>query len=307
MPGSPFRPLYDDKILFSGQPVALVVAETLEPARDARLAGRGRLRARAAQHRLRSARWPRSSSRRRSATASSTPKSRGDAKTAFDGAPSGIAGEYHLAGRAPQPDGDARDARWSGTATARITVYDKTQGSQNVQQLPRRRLRLRQEGRARAQPVRRRRLRLGPAAAVPGLPRGARRQDARALGARGADAPADVQPRASARGAADGRARRRRATAGCRRSSTTRRSATSRFEDYMEMIVNWGLMAYACDNASGDYKLAPARHLHAGRHARARRGHRHDAVRDRDGRAGLRGRRRSARAAAHRTTPTRTR
>src|SRR5262249_12170691 len=28
--GSPFRPLYDDEIEFSGQPVALVVAETLE-------------------------------------------------------------------------------------------------------------------------------------------------------------------------------------------------------------------------------------------------------------------------------------
>src|SRR5262249_38363844 len=29
-PGSPFRPLYDDRIHFSGQPVALVVAEELE-------------------------------------------------------------------------------------------------------------------------------------------------------------------------------------------------------------------------------------------------------------------------------------
>ena len=33
--GSPFRPLYDDKIMFSGQPIALVVAETLEVARFA--------------------------------------------------------------------------------------------------------------------------------------------------------------------------------------------------------------------------------------------------------------------------------
>src|SRR5215467_5934051 len=29
-PGSPFRPLYDDRIRFSAQPVALVVAEELE-------------------------------------------------------------------------------------------------------------------------------------------------------------------------------------------------------------------------------------------------------------------------------------
>jgi xanthine dehydrogenase YagR molybdenum-binding subunit len=33
--GSPFRPLYDDKIAYSGQPVALVVAETFEAARYA--------------------------------------------------------------------------------------------------------------------------------------------------------------------------------------------------------------------------------------------------------------------------------
>ena len=34
-PGSPFRPLYDDQILFAGQPIALVVAEELEVARFA--------------------------------------------------------------------------------------------------------------------------------------------------------------------------------------------------------------------------------------------------------------------------------
>src|SRR5437879_4723763 len=34
-PGSPFRPLYDDRILFNGQPVALVVAEEFEIARFA--------------------------------------------------------------------------------------------------------------------------------------------------------------------------------------------------------------------------------------------------------------------------------
>ena len=33
--GSPFRPLYDDKIMFNGQPIALVIAETSEIARFA--------------------------------------------------------------------------------------------------------------------------------------------------------------------------------------------------------------------------------------------------------------------------------
>ena len=34
-PGTPFRPFYDEKILFSGQPIALVVAEEFETARYA--------------------------------------------------------------------------------------------------------------------------------------------------------------------------------------------------------------------------------------------------------------------------------
>ena len=33
--GSPYRPLYDDRILFSGQPLALVLAEDWETARVA--------------------------------------------------------------------------------------------------------------------------------------------------------------------------------------------------------------------------------------------------------------------------------
>jgi xanthine dehydrogenase YagR molybdenum-binding subunit len=34
-PGHPFRPLNSDRVMFDGQPVALVVAETYEAARDA--------------------------------------------------------------------------------------------------------------------------------------------------------------------------------------------------------------------------------------------------------------------------------
>src|SRR5262249_55826851 len=34
-PGKPFRPLHDDKIMFSGQPIGLVVADTFELARYA--------------------------------------------------------------------------------------------------------------------------------------------------------------------------------------------------------------------------------------------------------------------------------
>jgi len=51
-PGSPFRPLYDDKVRFSGQPVALVVAEEPEIARFAASL-------------VRIASWPRACTRRR--------------------------------------------------------------------------------------------------------------------------------------------------------------------------------------------------------------------------------------------------
>ena len=50
-PGSPFRPLYDDKIVYSGQPVALVVAESFELARYAASLVRVEYESRAARDR----------------------------------------------------------------------------------------------------------------------------------------------------------------------------------------------------------------------------------------------------------------
>jgi CO/xanthine dehydrogenase Mo-binding subunit len=49
--GSPFRPLYDDRVLFSEQPIALVVAEELETAQFAASLVRVDLRPRTARHR----------------------------------------------------------------------------------------------------------------------------------------------------------------------------------------------------------------------------------------------------------------
>ena len=93
-----------------------------------------------------------------------------------------IAGEYHLATEHHNPmEMHATTVIWEGDG--RITVYDKTQGSQNVQAYLAGVFGFCQE-RARAQPVCRRRLRLRPAPAIPGLPGRARRQEARALGAR---------------------------------------------------------------------------------------------------------------------------
>ena len=97
-PGSPFRALYDDLIVFSGQPVALVVAEDFETARYAAslvevsydaAGARDRPRGRA-RRRLRSA--------RRSATGiKPPPKPWGDADKAFGSAPIRVQGGYRLA------------------------------------------------------------------------------------------------------------------------------------------------------------------------------------------------------------------
>src|SRR5215472_15078256 len=53
--GSPFRPLYDDRIWFSGQPIALVVAKAPEIARFAASLVRRAIRQRSARHR---SAWP---------------------------------------------------------------------------------------------------------------------------------------------------------------------------------------------------------------------------------------------------------
>ena len=102
----------------------------------------------------------------------------------------------------------------------------------------------------------RRRLRLRPAAAVPrlswrrmaalDLKRSVRVTMTRA---------ADVQPCPPAASCSRPLARRQRGRRACRPSSTVRPPRPRSYEDYMENIVNWGLMAYRCANAAGDYTL----------------------------------------------------
>ena len=120
--GSPFRPLHDDRIHYSGQPIALVVAETFEAARYARVAGAGELRGRAARDRPRG-------------RASAAPTSRAGARPATRRRPSRAAtptrrfaaragqdrGRVLRRRRAPQPDGDARDHGDLARPTASLT------------------------------------------------------------------------------------------------------------------------------------------------------------------------------------------
>jgi xanthine dehydrogenase YagR molybdenum-binding subunit len=129
--GSPFQPLYDDKILFSGQPIALVVAEEPEIARFAASLVRVEHKEEAHvtdMYRQRDEAIALPPTRDMFAP----PKPRGEADRAFAAAKVRHEGEYYAPIEHHNPmemyastvifDGDGK-----------LTIYDKTQGVQNVQ------------------------------------------------------------------------------------------------------------------------------------------------------------------------------
>ena len=109
--GSPFRPLYDDKIKFNGQPIALVVAEDWETARFAATLVRVEYEAEDHATDLH-ARLDKAYCGRQAGEAA---RRRGEGLCRRRGAPRGRI--FHP-GRASQPDGAVRRDRRSGTATA---------------------------------------------------------------------------------------------------------------------------------------------------------------------------------------------
>jgi xanthine dehydrogenase YagR molybdenum-binding subunit len=133
--GSPFRPLYDGKILFNGQPIALVVAETSDIARFAASLVRVEYDQEAHVtdvHRRREAAAPPKPPTNPFEALFAPPKSRGAPERAFAAAAVRHDGEYYVPIEHHNPmelfastvivEGDGK-----------LTVYDKTQGVQNVQ------------------------------------------------------------------------------------------------------------------------------------------------------------------------------
>jgi xanthine dehydrogenase YagR molybdenum-binding subunit len=123
--GSPFRPLYDDKVLFSGQPIALVLATEWETARFAALL-------------VRVAYEPQPHStdffagRDRAFVVEKPEKPRGNAAKAYAAAAVRHEAEYFIPTEHHNPmELYASTAIWDGGG--KLTVYDKTQGVQNVQ------------------------------------------------------------------------------------------------------------------------------------------------------------------------------
>lgn len=130
-PGTPFRPLYDEQVHYSGQPIALVVAEDFETARyAASLVGvsyASEPHETDLKTKLAEAYVP----KKARTGIDPPPKPRGDPEGAFENSARKISTEYHLAVEHHNPmEPHATTVSWDGDG--RITVYDKTQGVHNI-------------------------------------------------------------------------------------------------------------------------------------------------------------------------------
>jgi xanthine dehydrogenase YagR molybdenum-binding subunit len=130
-PGSPFRPLYSDNIIYSAQPVALVVAETFELARYAATLVRVEYERAAHGTDLDEKRAEAYAPKEREGI-ELVPKPRGDIDKAFANATTRLEVEYRSPIEHHNPmEPYATTAVWENDGT--LTVYEKTQGAQNNQ------------------------------------------------------------------------------------------------------------------------------------------------------------------------------
>jgi xanthine dehydrogenase YagR molybdenum-binding subunit len=132
--GSPYRPLYDGKIMFDGQPVALVVAETSEIARYA--ASLVKVEYDKHPHvtdiyRERDSAVPVKTPGNPMEAAFAPPKQRGNPRQALSGAAVRHEAEYFVPIEHHNPM-ELYASTVVYEADGKLTVYDKTQGVQNV-------------------------------------------------------------------------------------------------------------------------------------------------------------------------------
>ena len=253
-PGSPFRAFYDDRIQFSGQPVALVLADTFEAARDAAALVEVTYEAEAHntdfEASLAEKYMP--SKKRNTYT---PPKPRGDPKRALADAALKVDAEYRLATEFHNPmEMHASTVVWEGDG--KLTIYDKTQGPQNSQAYV-----------AAVFGFSAKNIRVLNPYVGGGFGSGLRPQHqlyCAVMAAKLLERSVRVvmtrqqmfthvhRPEAIQRvrlGAQEGG----KLSAIINEATTS----TSRFEDNMENVIDWGLMAYACENATGEYSIAP--------------------------------------------------
>lgn len=128
--GSPFRPLYDDRILYSGQPVALVVAETFEAARYAARLVEAEYQTDIHATSLLENRQRSYKPGRMKAGYTPPPDPKGHADEVWEKAAIRIAGEYYSGVEHHNPLEMFASTVIRG-ADGHLTIYDKTQSSQN--------------------------------------------------------------------------------------------------------------------------------------------------------------------------------
>lgn len=247
--GSPFRPLFDERILYDGQPVALVVAESLEQARHAARLVTVDYQAEAHQTDLLAA------LEQAHPAPTELPGPRGDCAGSLAGAALQIDVQYSSPVEHHNPMEPHASTVWvqpDGT----LLIYDKTQGTQNSQQYVEQVFGL-EPGRVRVMAPfvggafgsglrPQYQLVLAMMAALK-LQRSVRvvltRQQMFTFGYR----PRTLQ-RLALGTAANGELRALRHEA---------LGQTSRFEDFTEQVVPWSGMLYQCDNVELGYRLAP--------------------------------------------------
>jgi xanthine dehydrogenase YagR molybdenum-binding subunit len=252
-PGQPFRPLFDDRILYSGQPVALVVAEDFGSARYAASLVDVVVEEAAHETDLDRARVAAYVPPEKRQGIAPPPAPRGDAAGAFAASAVRVENEYRIASEHHNPmEPHASTVVWDG---GKIVVYDKIQGVKNSQQYITAVFGLKPEdvrvispfvGGAFGIGLRPQyQLFLAVMAALD-LKRPVRVELTRAQMFTFGYRPGTINTVAVGADR-DGRLQsiRHEAVAG-----------TSRFEDYQEVVVNWSALLYHCDNVLLKYQIA---------------------------------------------------
>ena len=131
-PGHPFRPLNSDQILFSGQPIALVVAESHEAARDAASLVHADYDVFPHQTELESKRNEAYEPPIRRSGIPPPPEPKGNPDIAFSEAPHKLSSDYRINAEHHNPM-ELFATTCVYERGGKLTIYEKTQGSQNSQ------------------------------------------------------------------------------------------------------------------------------------------------------------------------------
>ncbi|MDH6185748.1 xanthine dehydrogenase family protein molybdopterin-binding subunit [Polaromonas sp. CG_23.6] len=251
--GSPFKPFYSDGVLYSGQPVALVLAETFEAARYAAALVKVTYDEEPHDTNLLANLYRSHKPSRLKAGFSPPPKPTGDADAAYEAAPVRIHTDFYSGVEHHNPM-EMHASTVIRSDDGHLTIYDKTQGAQNSRWMVSQVFGLSKDKVTVKNPF------VGGA-----FGSGLRPQYQLILAVMGA-----LQLKRSVRVVLT---RQQMFTFGHRpetwqrvklaaeRDGTLKAvvheavAETSRLEDYVEVVVNWSGQLYQCDNVRLDYKL----------------------------------------------------